>query len=112
MFGDIVAIASDADAFFAACRQSLRESAAQKAARQERMRDRVAKHSWDAAAETIRRSLEAVLAAPRASEPASASTPAGVARARVASVGADGTDTVAGRTGSTTTPTRKVASAG
>ena len=63
MFGDIVAIAADADGFVAACRAALAETAPQKAAREQRMRERVGKHSWDAAAETIRRSLEVVLAA-------------------------------------------------
>jgi glycosyltransferase involved in cell wall biosynthesis len=67
MFGDIVAIASSADLFIAACRQALRESPAQTAERAQRMAARVGKYSWDEAAETIRRSLDAVLAAPRAS---------------------------------------------
>ncbi len=44
----------------------LRESAPQKLAREARMRERVAEHSWDAAAETIRRSLDAVLVGSRA----------------------------------------------
>ena len=61
MFGDIVAIAPSADVFVAACREALAESPAQKAERETRMAERVRLHSWDAAAETIRRSLDAVL---------------------------------------------------
>jgi len=61
MFGDIVAIAKDAQGFIGACRRALAESEAERSERETRMRDRVSEHSWDAAAETIRRSLEAVL---------------------------------------------------
>jgi hypothetical protein len=67
MFGDIVAIEPSADLFIAACRQALRETPAQQAEREQRMAERVRRHSWDAAAETIRRSLDTILAAPRAS---------------------------------------------
>ena len=70
MFGDIVAIAPDAELFVAACRQALSESPAQEVERQQRMAERVREHSWDVAAETIRRSLDGVLAAPRTSAPA------------------------------------------
>ncbi|MEO5843419.1 MAG: glycosyltransferase [Caldimonas sp.] len=63
MFGDLVAIAPTAELFVTACRHALRESAPQTAAREERMAERVGAYSWDAAAETIRGSLEAVLAA-------------------------------------------------
>jgi len=85
MFGDIVAIASSADLFIAACRQALRESPAQKADREQRMAERVRKYSWDAAAETIRRSLDEVLAAPRTSAAGFAAKAAGVSPARLTS---------------------------
>ena len=65
MFGDIVAIADDAGGFIDACRRALAESAAERGAREARMQARVREHSWDAAAETIRAALEAVLVAPR-----------------------------------------------
>src|SRR5204863_3041606 len=74
MFGDIVAIAPSADLFVAACRQALGETAEQKDEREQRMAERVRKHSWDAAAETIRRSLDTILAAPRASVPGAATS--------------------------------------
>ena len=64
MFGDIVAIASNAELFVDACRQALAESPAQRTGREQRMAERVRQHSWDAAAETIRGSRDAVLAAP------------------------------------------------
>jgi glycosyltransferase involved in cell wall biosynthesis len=68
MFGDLVAIAATPDAFIEACRNSLGASPAEKAARQEAMRARVAQYSWDAAAETIRNALDGVLAKPRVCE--------------------------------------------
>ena len=85
MFGDIVAIAPSADLFIAACRQALRESPVQKADREQRMAERVRKYSWDAAAETIRRSLDEVLAAPRTSAAGFAAKAAGVSPARLTS---------------------------
>jgi len=112
MFGDIVAIAPSADLFVAACRQALRETAQQKAEREQRMAERVRKHSWDAAAETIRRSLDAILAAPRASVAGAAtlsSVPverSGPATVKVASAG------VGKRPDDDPTALRKVASAG
>ena len=63
MFGDIVAIAPDAERFVAACRPRSPSRRRSKVEREQRMADRVREHSWDAAAETIRRSLDAVLAA-------------------------------------------------
>jgi len=75
MFGDIVAIAPTADLFIAACRQALRETAAQKAEREKRMGERVREHSWDAAAETIRHALDAIVAAPRSTTAAAAPAP-------------------------------------
>jgi glycosyltransferase involved in cell wall biosynthesis len=74
MFGDIVEIAPSADQFVTACRHALRESAPQKLAREERMRDRVGRHSWDVAAETIHRSLDAVLAATPAGDATASDT--------------------------------------
>jgi glycosyltransferase involved in cell wall biosynthesis len=64
MFGDLVAIAAEPSGFIAACRRALAESSADRAARESRMLARVREHSWDAAAEKIRRALDAVLAAP------------------------------------------------
>ena len=85
MFGDIVALAADAPGFIDACRHALAESAGDRVAREARMRARVARHSWDAAAEQIRRSLNAVMATRRASEEDGAG-PAVVAHGRVAAV--------------------------
>ncbi len=70
MFGDIVAIAAGSDAFIDACRQSLAEQEAHKREREDAMRARVRRHSWDVAAETIRRSLDLVLATERVRETA------------------------------------------
>ncbi len=110
MFGDIVAITPTADGFIAACRDAIAEPTGQKAAREERMRAGVLQHSWDAAAETIHRSLEAVLAAARASRFVPASTPAGAAQAPVAPlVGAGDSDC---RSAKPAAASRKVASAG
>jgi glycosyltransferase involved in cell wall biosynthesis len=93
MFGDIVAIAPSANLFIAACRQALRESPAQQVEREQRMAGRVREHSWDAAAETIRRSIDAVLAAPRASAPAPMSMSPSVAIAsKSAAEHSDGDD--------------------
>ena len=112
MFGDIVAIAPSAELFIAACRQALRETAPQRAEREQRMAERVRKHSWDAAAETIRRSLDAILATPRASAAAAATSSSvpiergGLASVKVASTG------VGKRPDDDPTALRKVASAG
>ena len=77
------------------------------------MRACVHEHSWDAAAETIRRSLEAVLAAPGASRTTPASTPAGAAEARVAALGGSaGVEGSVGRPDRDGHTLRKVASAG
>jgi glycosyltransferase involved in cell wall biosynthesis len=110
MFGDIVAIAATAEAFIAACRAAIAEPAAQQRAREERMRARVRQYSWDAAAETIRGALAAVLAAPRTSRAAPA-IPAGAAPARFAppsGIGACADDD----SGSDTAALRKMVSAG
>jgi UDP-galactopyranose mutase len=114
MFGDIVAIAASADAFVAACRAALAETSAQKREREARMKAVVAQHSWDGAAEKIRESLHAVLAAaPRASAPARGSAASGAVRTRVSPVasgagaGLDPTPVASTRKG-----VRKVASAG
>ena len=66
----------------------LPQGAGRVAGRKGRARDanaptRVRLHSWDAAAETIRRSLDAVLVAPRASGPAAASTTSSSAPGRI-----------------------------
>jgi len=107
MFGGIVAIAPNADLFIAACRQALREMAAQKAEREERMAERVREHSWDAAAETIRHALDAIVAAPRSTTAASAPASSGVSPARPVAVAG----TAAGDDDDPTA-LRKVASAG
>jgi glycosyltransferase involved in cell wall biosynthesis len=97
MFGDIVAIAGDVESFIAACPAALAEPDGDRAAREERMRSRVREHSWDAAAEEIRKALDAVLAA----APAGATTPSrAVAAERPEGSGDDATTL------------RKVASAG
>jgi glycosyltransferase involved in cell wall biosynthesis len=89
VFGDIVAIAGDPAAFVAACRRALAEPASERSEREARMAARVRAHSWDAAAETIRRSLEAVLARPRAAgDETDAATRVGPGGARLAPVGA------------------------
>ena len=62
MFGELVAIAADADAFIAGCRDALAESDAERALREERMRACVREHSWDAAAGKVRDALAAALA--------------------------------------------------
>ena len=112
MFGDLVAIAPNADLFIAACRQALRESAAQKAEREERMRERVRRHSWDGAAATIRRSLEALLAAPRAIVATPAPTDASVAAARGAPPGGTvDADTATTQPADSASALREVASA-
>jgi len=66
MFGDLVAIAGEPEAYVAACRAALAESAAARAAREERMLARVREHSWDAAAAKIGNALAAALAAAHA----------------------------------------------
>ena len=78
------------------------------------MKTVVASHSWDAAAEQIRASLEAVLAAaPRSGAAASGSTPAGAVRARVSPVGpGTGAGLDPAPVASTRKGARKVASAG
>ena len=63
LFGDLVAIAGEPEAYVAACRAALAESAAARAAREERMLARVREHSWDAAADAGERGDEAM--APR-----------------------------------------------
>jgi len=113
MFGDIVAIAPSADRFIAACREALAESPLQKAKREERMAERVRKHSWDAAAEKIRRSLDLILEGQRTSSTATATTASGVSPARAAAASATVAGTSAGpRADEEPTALRKVASAG
>jgi hypothetical protein len=110
MFGDIVAIAATPDAFIAACRDALAEPAAQRSLREDRMSERVRQHSWDIAAETIRRSLAALLAAPRPGQTAAGSSAADVSRARHA-LGVEDIDAAQGGSGSKAPALRKVASA-
>jgi glycosyltransferase involved in cell wall biosynthesis len=86
MFGDVVAIAKDVDGFIGSCRRALDESEAQRSERETRMRDRVGEHSWDAAAETIRCSLEAVLVAKPAADAAAQPASHPDAQRKVASV--------------------------
>jgi glycosyltransferase involved in cell wall biosynthesis len=112
MFGDIVAIAGNADDFIAACRHAVGESAADKSAREERMRARVAEHSWDGAADKIRASLEAVLAEPRSGDAPGRSS-AGGARGTVAPLSSAEDDAGGGRKArSSAKSLRNVASAG
>jgi glycosyltransferase involved in cell wall biosynthesis len=111
MFGDMVAIAASAAGFIDDCRVALRESDAQRAEREARMQSRVREHSWDAAAETIRRSLEAVLQARPAAGSPSEPVPPGATGASVR----DGTPSVgagAARSEGDAKGLRKVASAG
>jgi len=113
MFGDIVAIAASADSFIAACLQALAESPAQKAERETRMAERVRLHSWDAAAETIRRSLDAILLSPRAIAPAAAATVSTAAPGRVEAASVKvAARSVAKQLDDDPTALRKVASAG
>jgi len=73
MFGDLVAIAAAPESFNAACRAAIDEPPAAKSEREAAMQARVARHSWDAAAETVRAALAAAVLAPRrivAAEPA------------------------------------------
>jgi glycosyltransferase involved in cell wall biosynthesis len=64
LFGDIVAIAADANSFAAACRDALSESAPRRAKREAAMQVRVAEYSWDRTAETIAGAIDAVLGGP------------------------------------------------
>jgi len=110
MFGDIVAIAADPESFVAACRSGLAESAADRSAREARMEARVAKHSWDAAAAKIHRSLETVLDAKPARSAADA---AKMAESDAPGPGTPGAAVVGGRrTAARAKSLRKVASAG
>jgi glycosyltransferase involved in cell wall biosynthesis len=61
LFGELVAIASTADAFIGACCAALNESDASRASREEKMRACVGRYSWDATAATIAAALDAVL---------------------------------------------------
>ena len=70
MFGDLVAIAGDAAAFIAACREALTESGEQATERRARMSARVAEYSWDRTAETIAAAIDAELDAPVRSDDA------------------------------------------
>jgi glycosyltransferase involved in cell wall biosynthesis len=92
MFGELVAIAGDADAFVAGCRDALAESDAGRAAREERMHACVSEHSWDAAAGKVRDALAAALA--------------------TADRGASGTANAAERIADEATTQRKLATAG
>jgi glycosyltransferase involved in cell wall biosynthesis len=87
MFGDIVAIAATADEFIVACRAALAESPTEASERRMRAQAIVGQHSWDAAAETIWRSLEAVLAAPGAEETSAPAAVAGGIAAKVEPLG-------------------------
>ncbi|MBV9891856.1 MAG: glycosyltransferase, partial [Rhizobacter sp.] len=94
MFGDLVTIAADTNAFVAGCRAALAESVDARAAREQRMLARVREHSWDAAAAKVRDALAAALAA--------------AASAKAAGANARTTNTC----GDDATSLRKVASAG
>ena len=65
LYGDSVEVAAGADAFVAACRAALSESAASRAARVARMRRHVERTTWDAAAQTVARELDTLLAQAR-----------------------------------------------
>lgn len=62
LYGDVVAVASDAPAFLHACEQALDEAPAARAARRARMAQRVAEYSWDRSVEHIDALLQAHLA--------------------------------------------------
>ncbi|RZI84473.1 MAG: glycosyltransferase family 1 protein [Rubrivivax sp.] len=80
MFGDAVEIADDAESFLSACDQLLTESAPERKGRAERMRELVARYSWDRAAATAQTAISKVLTA----MPVSALADAPVVRARAA----------------------------
>jgi glycosyltransferase involved in cell wall biosynthesis len=61
MFGDLVAVADDAESFVAACREALDETGAERARRQADMAERVASHAWDATAAAIVEAIGRVL---------------------------------------------------
>jgi protoporphyrinogen oxidase/glycosyltransferase involved in cell wall biosynthesis len=65
-YGEVVDIAGDGSAFLAACERALRRPAGQQAALMERMREIVARTSWDA---TAARVLELLAAASRERSP-------------------------------------------
>ena len=72
MFGDLVAIASDPEAFVSACRSALAENSDQANERRRKMGQRVAEYSWDRTAERVAAAIDAVLDAPVRSDEASA----------------------------------------
>ena len=77
------------------------------------MAERVRLHSWDAAAETIRRSLDAILLSPRAIAPAAAATVSTAAPGRVEAASVKvAARSVAKHLDDDPTALRKVASAG
>lgn len=61
MFGDLVAVADDAESFIGACREALDETAEERARRQSDMAERVAAHAWDATAGAIAEAIGRVL---------------------------------------------------
>ena len=61
MFGDIVAVASDAPKFIAACAAAIGERSTARATREALMAERVARYSWDETANVIAEAIAAVL---------------------------------------------------
>lgn len=64
MFGHLVAVAATPELFIAACRAALAESPDETAAREAAMQHCVGDHSWDAAADTVRRALDRLATKP------------------------------------------------
>ena len=64
LYGEVVAIASDADQFIAGCESALAEDPAARARRQATMAAIVQRSSWDAAAQTVRALLREALLGP------------------------------------------------
>ena len=70
LYGDVVRIAGDAEAFVAACREALAESPEVREKHIEAMRQRVAQYSWERTAGEMARLVDEAVAAPRQPRPA------------------------------------------
>jgi phage-related minor tail protein len=62
LFGDVVAIAEDGEAFVGACRAAAAESPSHVCERRLRMQQCVWRYSWDETGDAVHRALEALLA--------------------------------------------------
>ena len=62
LYGDVVALAADADAFIAACRRMLGEAPALRAKRLSAMAVAVSRSSWDRTADAVAAAIDAALA--------------------------------------------------